>query len=238
MTKWIGSLLFLLGVLGGMSLAAALTWSEVEASVASTPADSKPISLSCPWILSANETGTIRATIVNELDEEVKPVVIAGFGQAYTSSQKFTREIYVLAPKETQSLEWQVDASSAAYGRVIPVVVTQSRYSLNPPRWGICGILLYSLFGLNGITTLILILSASILCIVAGYLMFRPSLMAQGDQHKVRSQMVNVLILLTFASLTTSLLRWWGLTILFEVISAISIVTILTELIIPRGRPG
>ena len=231
-TKWTGIILFALGAGGGLFLSGAMTWGEIESSLASTPGDSKVLNLSCPLMMSYRETGIIRAEIVNEIDEEVKPVVVASFGQP-EFDQRRVSETYILAPGESRTLQWQVDASDAAFSRIIPITVIQSRYNINPPRWGICGILLFSLFGLNGSATLSLIVAFSVLSMLTGILLVRPFFTA-ANSPKNFAQMGLTLSVLTLAALTSAAFRLWGLTTLFDILSLILVGTLITELIVPQ----
>jgi len=236
--KWLSLLLVVIGIGIGQSLSGIMTWAEMEANTSVTTSDSKSLELSCPLMMSYTETGTITAQIVNEIDAEVKPVVAAAFGQPNTLKQELIRQKYILAPKETQTVQWQVDASNSAFGRIIPVIVKQSPYSINPRRSNACGIVLFSLFGLNGSRSLTIIVSASILCIAAGLFLAKNSPASQLNAVRNIGQLRTMLCLLTIAVMTSSLFRLWGLSIFLEAISAITIGTILTELLIPSHGPA
>lgn len=236
--KWTGILLFIIGISIGLTLSACMAWGEMEASLDITLPDAKSLDISCPLALSYNETGIVRAVIVNETEKEVKPVVRAGFGQKDTSTQQQVNETFILGPKETQAAQWSVDASQSAFGRIIPVSVVQSRYNRNPPRWGTCSILLFSLFGLSGASALTAIILSSILSIAAGFILSRAYFVSQGDRTKSFTQMMSFLAFLAVTALVCSCLRWWGLTILLETLAAITIGVIVTELIAPHQTPS
>lgn len=231
--KWIGVFFFAFGAGIGLYLTGAMTWGEIEASLAVTPGDSKSLALSCPLMMSHNETGVVEAEIVNEIDKEVEPLVTASFGHSETPSRRRVSRTYILAPWETQYLQWEVDASDAAFGRIIPVAVIQSRYNLNPPRWGICGILLFSLFGLNGMRTLSLIIGISVLSMIFGILLCRPYF-TSVDSPKKFAQMGITLASLTSLALISSVFRLWGLTALLDTLSLILLGTLATELVLPQ----
>jgi hypothetical protein len=235
--KWTGLVLFFLGSGIGLFLAGVMTWSEMEANLASSLPDSKRLKFSCPLMLSPAESGTIRAEIVNETDKEVKPVVTAGFGQPDSLDQEFATQTYILAPGETQTVQWTVDDSHTAFENIVPVVIVQSRYSHNPPRRGACGILIFSLFGLPGSRSLVFIVSSAVLLMAAGLAFALPGFAAQGDETKSLRQAVVFLAVLTIIALTSALFRLWGLTILIETVSAITVITILTDIVILPHKP-
>lgn len=231
-TKWLSLLLVVIGIGIGQSLSGLLTWAEIEANLG-VSSESKSLDISCPLMLSYTETGAVIAQIVNETADEVKPVVTAAFGQPNTIKQEVISQAYTLAPRETQSVQWQVDSSNAVFGRIIPVIVKQSPYSINPSRSSACGIVLFSLFGWNGSKSLIATIAISIFCLAAGFFLIYVSPTPQIDSARNMGQMRAMLCILTLAALTSSLLRWWGLTIFIEAISAITVGTALTELLIP-----
>jgi hypothetical protein len=235
--KWGGIFLFAFGAGVGLFLTGAMTWAEIESSLASTPADSKSLDLSCPLMLAHNENGFIRTEIVNETDKEVKPVVIASFGQSNSLSRRQVTETYILPPREKQALQWKVDVSDAAFEKIIPVAVIQSRYNINPPRWGTCGILLFNLFGMNGVKTLSLIIFTSILSMICGAVLSRPFFSA-SDSPKPFAQMGLTLAGLIVLAMASSIFRLWGLTALIDILSLILIGTLVTEIIVPHRVSG
>lgn len=234
-TKWLGFLLIVVGVGIGHSLSVVMTWAETEANLRVSSTNSKPLEMSCPWMMSYTETGTIMVQIVNETSLEVESIVSAAFGQPNTSKQELTYQKYILAPKERLSVQWQVDSSNAAFGRIIPVIVKQSSYKINPRRVNACGIVLFNLFNWNGSTTLTFIIGVSILCLAAGLFLTRISPVPQFDAIKNMSQLRTMLCILTLAVIASSLLRWWGASIILEAISAITLGSILTDLLIPSN---
>lgn len=227
--QWLGSLLFLIGTAIGLTLAGIMTWGEMESNLAVNIPDAKGLQLTCPLALAHNETGIVQAVIVNETEKEVKPVVKAGFGQPDSLSQQRLQETVILASKATQTIEWSIDASQSAFGRIIPVNIVQSRYSHNPPRWGACGVLLFSLFGLNGAASLTFTIITSLLLIVTGVYLAYPTLIARGDAFKNLRQAGGLLAILTILALVSALLRWWGLSIIVETISLIALGTFLID---------
>lgn len=235
--QWLGTLLFLISIAIGLSLAGVMTWGEMESNLSITLPDAKGLQLSCPLMLAYNETGTVQAVIVNETEKEVKPVIRAGFGQPDSLSQQKIEETHVLAPKETKTLQWSIDASQSAFGRIIPVTIIQSRYSHNPPRWGACGVLLFSLFGLSGAATLTLIIGTSLLLLAAGIYLAYPVLAARDDATKNLRQVGGVLTFLTITVLISAVFRWWGLSILIEAISLIALGTFVIDIFFGQQKP-
>lgn len=236
LTQWLGYVLFLTGIGIGLTLSAFMTWAELESNLDITLPDAKGLRLSCPLMLSYNETGIVRANIVNETDKEVKPVVKASFGQKNSLKQLQISETHLLGPRETQSLQWSVDASQAAFGRIIPISIIQSPYNRNPPRWGACGVLLFSLFGLNGAYSLFIIIASSLLLILTGVRLTSLALTAGRDASKNIRQAGALLAILTVLAIVFSLIRWWGLTILLITLSVITVLSIVVEIPLPHRK--
>jgi len=75
--SWLGALLFLAGVLVGLSLSAAVTWGESEARIYSSFNGDASLRLKCRLMISPDESGVVRAEIINTIDKDIKPVVTA-----------------------------------------------------------------------------------------------------------------------------------------------------------------
>ena len=229
-------LLFLAGVLLGLSFSSSVVWGEVEASLHGTQAGSLGLKLSCPILLSPSETGRVRATITNSIDEDVLPVVTAEISR--TGGMRILSQTVPLAPHEARVLDWPVEAADVVFGRLILVNVIQARYSDLDSRQGSCGILMFSLFGLRGGETLSLILIGSLaLILLGGTLWWR--LHAPLDdlaENTVRAcgAWAGVVTLATLSAL----LRWWGLTLFLDAFALMMVGVIITEIVLFPRRGG
>lgn len=238
--SFFGSLLFLTGIALELGISTVVADGEIEARVYSTQYNYADLPMQCPLMLAAVESGTVTATITNPIEENVSPVVTADISRA-GGDRQFTQTLS-LAPHETQTVQWAVDASDIIYGRLILVNITQSRYgdsptSEIPARQGTCGISILGLAGLSGSNTFKLLFSASLICILAGaglWLHANPNLDERGQSLAHAS---TALAVLGTIGLLTTLLRWWGLIIFSDSVALILIVVILTELVLlPRPR--
>jgi len=230
LVAWLGLLLFVAGEAIGLTLSSVMAWSEIEANAFSPRPDSENMHLACPLMLAPGETGLVRAQIVNHIEKEIQPVVMLGLGQPLAAQQE--AQTFHLAPLESQPVQWSVDSSHATFGRLILVNVLQGQYNLNPPRWGSCGILLFSLFGLGGNATFALIFAASLLLVLSGgglWLTFRkPS----NETSKKAVQACIFLAAVTLLALLTALPRLWGLTVFFDAFALIVTGVIIVEFIL------
>ena len=228
--SWLGALLFLAGALTGLSISGAYAWGESEARIYSSFDGDIGLRLKCPFMLSPDESGVVRAEAINLIDEEIKPVVTAAI-----SHGKVPREItqtLSLAPLESETVEWIVDSSDAIFERLILVNVLQSRFGDNPSRSGSCGILLFNLFGLTGMQTFALGFAVSIIAMLAGgglwYYAHRPLNKFSGSIVQINL----VLFGITIFALLTAWARWWGLTLFFDALILLVMGIILTEFVL------
>lgn len=224
---WLGALLFLAGVLVGLSLSASYTWGESEARLYTSFNGETGMRLNCPLMLSPVESGTVSADIINLTDKDIKPVVFAEV--SHGRIPRVLRETVFLGPGEAATIRWTVDSSDEIFGRLILVSIRQSRYSNNPSRLGSCGILLFSLFGLTGGQTLGLIMVISLLAMLSGGAVW---LYARRPLNKLTTnfaQINAVLLGVTFFALVAIWPRWWGLTLVFDLLILLVIGVIITE---------
>ncbi|HXQ37265.1 MAG TPA: hypothetical protein VN843_24865, partial [Anaerolineales bacterium] len=149
--SWLGGLLFLAGVLIGLALSGAVAWGESEASVYSSFNADASLRLTCPLMLSQEESGVVRAEVMNLINEDIKPVVHAEI--SHGKVPRDDRQTLLLSSRETETVEWTVDSTDVIFERLILINVLQARYGNNPSRSGSCGILVFSLFGLSGMQT-------------------------------------------------------------------------------------
>jgi len=230
LVAWLGLLLFVVGEIIGLTLSSIMAWSEIEANAFSPRPDSENMHLACPLMLAPGETGLVRAQIVNHIEKEIQPVVMLGLGQPLAAQQE--TQTFILAPRESQPAQWPVDSSTSTFDRLILVNVLQGQYNLNPSRWGSCGILLFSLFGLGGSATFALIFASAVLLVLAGgglWLAFRKPVNESG---KKAAQACIFLAAVTLLALLTALPRLWGLTVFFDAFALIVTGVIVVEFIL------
>ncbi len=234
-----GALLFLAGILLEISLSLGVAWGEVEASVYSMQSQAAGLELNCPLMLSPAESGVVRATVTNTLDEAATPNLTADISRP-GGDQRLTQTLS-LAPHETQTVQWTVNASDIIYGRMILVNILQSRYKGSQSdelsaRQGTCGILLLSLPGLRGDETFRLLFAAGLALLLTGtglWLRAHPEL---NEQNRSLAHAGLVLACLSTLGLLASLPRWWGWILVFDSIALILLIVILTELVLfPRS---
>lgn len=208
----LAGLIFLAGEVLALPLSGFVLWGEMEVRIRSNYSADETMRLECPLMLAGDETAVVRGSIVNYTAKEIKPVVsmqVAQEGRILTNNETF-----LLQAGETVPAEWTVSARNSTFDRLILVNVRQSQYRDNPSRWGACSIVLYSLFGLNGSQTFRLILTTSILFLLAGGALWYAALKPLRGRLLGFSQAGALLGVVTLLALFTLQPRWWGLTLI------------------------
>jgi len=226
-------LLFLAGVLSQLLLSGGVVWAEVEASTYETETTGGSLSLDCPLLLSASETGMITTSIINTLDQAALPTITTKISTS--GGMKNQSQTLSFAPHETRSLQWPVNGSNVIFGRLILVNVMQGRYGDLASHSSFCGVLVFSLFNLTGSQSLVLVFVGSLFLILAGGILW------QGIHapHAAMDQTLKAcggLAGVSTLALLTALPRWWGLTLFLDAFALIMLTVILTEfLLFPKS---
>lgn len=224
-----GLLLFITGVLLDIAISAGVLWGELEARSNTSSSVNSGLSMACPHLLSFDETGVVRASVTNTLDQDSQPMVTAQISQSNGTQQ--TSETLRLAPHESKIVQWKVDASNILYGRLILVSVLQGKYQDLPARQGSCGILFLNLFGMNGRQMLILLCLTSFAFLVLGAVTWMRAHLPLNSRDENIARAFGSLGALATLGLIAALLRWWGLIIILDAVALILIVVIFTELL-------
>ena len=220
-------LLFLVGVLVGSVLSASVTWGQMEAALYTSFNGNARLHLECPFMLSSEESSVIRADIVNDLDEEITPRV-----SAEISHDRIPRRVdqtVVLAAGASETVEWTVNPSHVIFNRLIVVNILQSPYAENPSFLGSCGILVFSLFGMTGAQTFRFVFGISLAAMLAGGALWINMLRPLNHFSKNLVQINAVLLGITILALWSTIPRWWGLTLFFDVLILLVVGVMITE---------
>ena len=223
----LGALLFLAGVLAGLSLSAAVVWGESEARIYTSYNGEGRLKVQCPLMLSPVESAAVSANIINSSDEEIKPVVSVEVSQPEIPRKE--SQTLTLAPGGSKTVQWTVDPSDVIFERMILVNILQSQYRDNPSRLGSCGIFILSLFGLPGVQTFALAFAASLVAMLSGAALW---LYARWPLNKLATniaQISTVLLVITVLALLTTIPRLWGLTLILDMLILLIFGVIVTE---------
>ena len=223
----LGALLFLAGVLAGLSLSAAVVWGESEARIYTSYNGERRLKVQCPLMLSPVESAAISANIINSTDKEIKPVVSVEVSQPKIPRKE--SQTLTLAPGGSEVVQWSVDPSDVIFDRMILVNILQSQYRDNPSRLGSCGIFILSLFSLTGEQTFALVSAVSLVAMLSGATLW---MYARWPLNKLATniaQISTVLFVITVLALLTTIPRLWGLTLILDAIILLIFGVIITE---------
>ena len=224
---WLGGLLFLAGVLAGLSLSAVVVWGESEARIYTSYNAERRLKVQCPLMLSPVESATVSADIINPTNEEIKPVILAEV--SHTKIPRKVSKTLMLAPGGSETVQWTVDPSDVIFERLILVNILQSRYRDNPSRLGSCGIFIFSLFGLPGAQTFALVFAISLVAMLSGSALWLYASWPLNNLATNIAQPSVVLLVITILALLTTIPRLWGLTLILDALIVLIFGVIITE---------
>jgi len=234
--SWQGGLLVLAGVLLGLALSAATTWSETEAVLYTTLQGDTNLDVKCPLMLAPDEEGTITAKVANLINEEITPTVTAEI--SHTALPRRTEQVVVLKPHRSETLHWPVNSSDIVFEYLILVNIRQGRFRENPSMLGSCGILAFSLFGLSGFASFSLLMAASLAAMLTGAILWFQAHQPLDDYSLNLGRAGATLIAITVLALLSLFPRWWGLTLFLDALILLVIGVIFTEFIIGPQKKG
>ena len=142
-------ILYLVGVIAGLGLTLLATWGDLEAAFYGFDrvGSLRLSSLSCPILMSANETSSFSIKIKNSLDRKLAPSIKTDVSSSIVPIT--TYESTVLQPGETKKMEWAIGPENIDLGRFIFIRVWTYASYPQPDRESTCGVVIHP-FGING----------------------------------------------------------------------------------------
>lgn len=196
-------ILYVLGILLGITLAALATWADYESASygfarrATTPFHG----LSCPIFMTRSETQTVRIKLTNTTERPISPSLRTEISTRLTADTKL--EFFQLAPGESTIVERTIDADNIDLGQFIFVKAgVFSAYPM-PDQENTCGVFILSMPG-NGTVILILGTVISVALISAGFLLLR-----KNDLQQKQSNLLLVIGGLAILAMTLAFLGSW-----------------------------
>lgn len=226
-------ILFIVGAVSGLILTALATWADLESAYYgfSRRASARLSGLSCPILMTANETSTISLKVKNSTENKLSPIIRVETSSRVTAFE-FTDRLE-LPPGESATRQWSIGPENKDLKRFIfASVLVYSSYPL-PDREITCGVFVLSLPGVGGIYSWGLIL-LSLLGMGSGLYQVNK---AQGPEQSgvdVARQLMFMAIIVLFG-LVTAFNGWWIQGILTLVI-ALLFTLIAAGLLINRAR--
>jgi hypothetical protein len=203
--------LFMLGVVVGLVFNTMSVWADLEASLfdAALTANEPLNGLSCPVLITQNETGVVNAYLKNTTEREMNTVVRTHITDGFVTLMREEQSRPSMQPGETIKLQYAVTAEDAAWERFILVRVYTFRKAPLPSRTGSCGIWVVNLpFGRGWmVTSLVVALSAA--GIGAGWWLWRKANSPLLDRSLRVMNAMSVMGLFSLAGLVLNLFGLW-----------------------------
>ena len=167
-TTAVGFLLFFAGVFLGTAFFGGLTWAQFEATFYGFPRLSTENfdGLTCPKLMTISDTGTLHATVKNETDRKIEPVLrveISTPAMARSERIKLSME-----PGESKTATWSVSSENIDLDFFIFAKVYRYPAYKTPLAEAGCGILVLDLPFISGQILFGAWLGASILLTLSG----------------------------------------------------------------------
>ena len=228
--------LFASGSILNLFVSSNLLWGEMEARLFTQQAGDRKLDIECPLMIAAWERATIRTVVTNDLpDQATKPQVNAFIATA--REPRVESQTLELDALESRSLQWTVDASDIVFERLILVSILQRPYRDLMSHQGSCSIYVFSLFGLNGNSTLTLLIAAGMLASLLGFGLLYFSLRPFSEFTLRLIQVNGIFLFLALAGLFSAVPRYWGLTLIFNA-GALLVITVASVDIFFSSRSG
>jgi hypothetical protein len=237
---WLGIFIFVLGVAAGIAYQSIATWGEIESSMFNpgVPVDDRLDTLRCPLIITSNEVATVSATFENPTERDRIRIVRASVSEGFLTLRREITTNLPLEPGEVRTLEWEVTADDAAWGRYVFVrVYTPRTAPLLPAQTKACGILVVNWPWVKGSyianTLLILGLLGPLLGLGIWSGVYWPF---AGDKYE-RAYLMGILTALVLGGLYLSIVGQWIPHLLLLVILFFLLVSLATRAILSIGEP-
>lgn len=186
---------------------------------------------SCPVLMTRREVGRIAFTISNTTDGKISPFI--KFMASTPVLLEEHREDFDLAPGESRTLEWQVDADNIDLGQFIfAKVLVISAYPL-PTREASCGIFVLDL-PIRGRETLWLLIAISLIGMGWGLYAMHVSRLATGARlAKYLPALAFLVIAVLLGFIFVFAGAWVQSTLVLAVILLLSVILLVSFLMAP-----
>lgn len=233
LTRWrVSQGLFAFGLVMAVLVTFATFWPNMEASLfdTGTTAEESLPTLSCPRVLSADETSQISVTINNPLERQATLLVRARISEGRLTLQRQFSGYVDLAPGETRELSWEISPADAVYNRVIMASVYTGPSRPIPNRQGSCGVLVLPFGGLSGELIMFSAIAFSLVTMgVGGVGLWQHSSLLKSN-YQLSFIPIAILMVLVLVSLLMGLFSLWVGAILVLILALLMLVIILEKI--------
>ena len=147
-----GGVFITLGILVGFLICGVIVWGDLEASMFTDGivGDKNISTLSCPVIITGNETGTISVVVKNQADRDSDRFLRATISEGYATLVREEKTKIPIPANGKQKVEWKIYPEDAAFKSVVLFrVFIPAKYPY-PSLSGNCGVVKMDIPWLSG----------------------------------------------------------------------------------------
>lgn len=204
-------LLFSVGFLIGLALAAFTVWADLEAALfdSTIVADAPIRGFRCPLVITTSETGIVSATFPNPAERSVEFNIRARISSGYVTLMREVTTRLPVEPGEARRLEWEITANDRAFGRFVLVRVHSLRIAPHPYRNSACGVVVADVPFLTGGQIVAGVLVLSVLGMGTGARLWMLSGQPVEQRTFSTPQVMGILAALVGAALVCAYINQW-----------------------------
>ena len=249
-TIWnsIGTVLYLVGFLIGVIFISLTLWSDLEGGAfwgtseaatfdSSIPMDARFKGLSCPVMITSQETATITTWVENRLDRPVEVILQTDLSNPDPYIEAITdRQTIQLNPQELRQYSWMASIENLKFKRLILARTYLINEQLRiPARTSHCGILVVDHSWLSSQQIIVISISASLFSMIAGMFLWLKGKRPLKDRARRSAFTMLALAFLTLAGILATLAGSWFMAIVFLLLILLLLLAILENTIMRLG---
>jgi hypothetical protein len=209
--------IFIIGALSGLTLTVLSTWADLESAYYgfARRAGAGLSGLSCPILMTANETNAITLKVTNNTERKLSPAIRT---EISTPTIAFEATEYVeLQAGDSAVRQWEIGPDNVDLRYFIFAKVLVYSFYPNPDKEGTCGIFIVNLPG-NGATVTWTMVILSLLGMGIGLYGMNKVEDADGGNTNLARQLIFLAMVIIFG-LVTVFMGWWVQGILLLVVA-------------------
>jgi hypothetical protein len=239
--SWFSMAIFVLGLSAATIYQSITSWGEIEASMFSPgmPVDDRLDTLRCPLIITSNEVATVSATFENPTDRDRIRIVRASISEGLLTLRREITTNLSLEPGEVRTLEWEVSAADAAWGRYVFVrVFTPRSGPMLPAQTKACGILVVNWPWLKGSHIANTLFILGLLGPILGFGIWSGLYWPFSDEQGQKAAVMGILTVIVMIGLYLSMIGQWMPHLLLLIILFFMVVSLATRALMAIGEPS
>ena len=244
----LGTALFIVGFLIGLIFISLGLWSDLEAGAfwgtreaaafdSSIPMDASLKGLTCPVLITLQETATISTRVENRLDQTIEVILQTDlsnpdpFIEAIRDSQ-----IIQLNPREQRQFSWKANIQNLKFNRLILARTYLINEQLRiPARTSHCGVLVVNHTWLSSQQIIVISIIASLIGMMVGIFLWLKDKRPLKDRARRSAYTMLALAILTLAGILATLAGAWFLVIVFLLLILLLLLAMLENTIMRLG---